>query len=70
MIEEDLDRELEVMSRAERCSKAALIRRCIREKVQHPVPLEEDPITLWAGEIDSEGSEDDSLIVDDVVYPR
>jgi predicted CopG family antitoxin len=52
MIEEELYDALERQAREERTSKAALIRRYVREHVR-PLP----PI-------------DDSVSVDDVVYPR
>ncbi|MFN0070382.1 MAG: CopG family transcriptional regulator [Chloroflexota bacterium] len=70
MIEEDLDRELDRLARRERCSKAALVRKFVRLQVQPLPPIEEDPITLWSGQLpgDREGGEPSS--VDDVVYPR
>ncbi len=66
MIEEDLDAALERQARAERCSKAALIRRYVRERLRPLPPIEEDP--LWelvgiAGE-DVEPVDD----IDEVVY--
>ena len=45
MIEEDIDAALERQALAERTSKAALIRRYVRERVQPLPPLEDDP--LW-----------------------
>jgi Ribbon-helix-helix protein, copG family len=45
MIEEDLDEALGQQARLERVSKAALIRRYVRERLQPLPPLEEDP--LW-----------------------
>ncbi len=66
MIEEDLDAALESQARAERCSKAALIRRYVRERLRPLPPIEEDP--LWelvgiAGE-DVEPVDD----IDEVIY--
>ncbi len=69
MIEEDLDEALEHQAREERTSKAALIRRYVRERIKPLPPLEEDP--LWDLVVMDEGSPDDSMSVDDVVYgPR
>jgi hypothetical protein len=45
MIEEDLDAALERRALDERTSKAALIRRFVREAVEPLPPLHEDP--LW-----------------------
>jgi len=45
MIEEDLDSALERQAVAERTSKAALIRRYVRERLRPLPPIEEDP--LW-----------------------
>jgi hypothetical protein len=70
LIEEDLDRELAVMARIERCSKAALIRRFVRQRIRPQVPIEEDPITLWAGQLDADAHDEEQVSVDDVVYPR
>ena len=66
MIEEELDSELERMALRERCSKAALIRKFVRQNVQPLPPIEEDPITLMIGI--EEGDVDDSRSIDDVVY--
>jgi hypothetical protein len=66
MIEEELDSELERMALRERCSKAALIRKFVRQNVQPLPPIEDDPITLMIGI--EEGDVDDSRSVDDVVY--
>ena len=66
MIEEELDGELERMALRERCSKAALIRRFVRQNVQPLPPIEADPITLMIGI--EEGDVDDSRSVGDVVY--
>ena len=63
MIDEDLDAALDRMALEERTSKAALIRRFVREKVQPLPPLEEDPIWQMVGADDVEPAD-----VDDVVY--
>jgi len=69
MIEEDLDSALERQAAAERTSKAALIRRYVRERLRPLPPIEEDPI--WGLFGMDEGHPDDSSSVDDVVYgPR
>ena len=65
MIEKDLDAALGRMALAEGTSKAALIRRFVREKVKPLPPLEEDPLWQMVGaDIDVEPAN-----VDDVVYP-
>jgi ribbon-helix-helix CopG family protein len=68
MIDEDLDEALARQAREEGTSKAALIRRYVREKIKPLPPIEEDP--LWELVGMAEGSPDDSASVDDVVYPR
>ncbi len=69
MIEEDLDAMLGRQARAEGVSKAALIRRYVRENITPLPPIEEDP--LWEMVGADEGHPDDSMSVDDVVYgPR
>jgi len=68
MIDEDLDEALGRQAREERTSKAALIRRYVREHLKPVPPLEEDPLWEFVGM--SEGSPGDSMSVDDVVYPR
>jgi len=66
MIEEDLDEALEHQARRERTSKAALIRRYLRERIEPLPPIREDPIWGLVGMV--EGRPDDSASVDDVVY--
>jgi len=68
MIDEDLDEALGLQAQRERTSKAALIRRFVRERVKPRPPIEKDP--LWEFFGGSEGSPGDSESVDDVVYPR
>ncbi|MGE5226147.1 MAG: CopG family transcriptional regulator [Planctomycetaceae bacterium] len=64
MIDEDLDTILERMARDEGTSKAALIRRFVRERVA-PLPrIQDDPIWGLMGIADVEPAN-----VDDVVYP-
>lgn len=66
MIEEELDAALDREARAARTSKAALIRRYVRDRLRPLPPLHEDPIWGLVGMV--EGSPDDSTSVDDVVY--
>jgi hypothetical protein len=68
MIDEDLDEALERQAREESTSKAALIRRYVRERVEPLPPFEDDPLWDFVGK--SEGHPGDSASVDDVVYPR
>jgi hypothetical protein len=69
MIDEDLDEALEHQALKERTSKAALIRRYVRERIEPLPPIREDPIWGLVGM--DEGNPDDSASVDDVVYgPR
>jgi hypothetical protein len=69
MIEEDLDEALAQAAREEGVSKSALIRRYIRERLKPLPPLREDPLWELIG-TDGIGEPDDSLRVDEVVYPR
>ena len=65
MIEEDLDAALGRQARRERVSKAALIRRYVRERLQPLPPLEEDPLWEMVGaDPDAEPVDD----IDEVVY--
>jgi hypothetical protein len=69
MIDEDLDAILERMARDEGTSKAALIRRFVRERVSPLPPIRDDAV--WemsgiAGDIEIVPGE----TIDDVVYPR
>jgi len=63
MIEQDLDAALDRMALKEGTSKAALIRRFVRQNVKPLPPLEEDPIWQMVGSDDYEPTN-----VDDVVY--
>jgi hypothetical protein len=66
MIEEDLDAALGRQAVREKTSKAALIRRYVRERLEPLPPLEEDPLWEMVGMV--EGGPDDSLRVDEIVY--
>jgi hypothetical protein len=63
MIDEDLDAALDRMALAEGTSKAALIRRFVRERVKPLPPLEEDPLWQMVGVDDVEPAD-----IDEVVY--
>jgi hypothetical protein len=64
MIEEDLDAELERLALDEDTSKAALIRRFVRERLAPLPPLSADPLGRMVGADDFEPA-----AVDDVAYP-
>jgi len=64
MIEEDLDAELERLALDEDTSKAALIRRFVRERVAPLPPLSADPLGRMVG-----ADEFEPAAVDSVVYP-
>ncbi|HXV56228.1 MAG TPA: CopG family transcriptional regulator [Gaiellaceae bacterium] len=64
MIEEDLDAALARQARRERVSKAALIRRYVRERLAPLPPLGEDPLWEFAGGSDAEPVED----IDEFLY--
>lgn len=65
MIDEDLDQILERMALDQGTSKAALIRRFVRERVAPLPPIREDSLWEMVGDISVEPA-----TVDDVVYPR
>jgi metal-responsive CopG/Arc/MetJ family transcriptional regulator len=66
MIDEDLDEALDHQARQEGTSKAALIRRFVRERIKPLPPIQEDPLWEIVGMV--KGRPDDSASVDDVVY--
>jgi ribbon-helix-helix CopG family protein len=66
MIDEDLDEALGRKARKEGTSKAALIRRYVREQIKPLPPIEKDP--LWEIVGMDKGAPDDSMSVNDVVY--
>lgn len=66
MIEEELDAALGHQARVEGVSKAALIRRYVRQNLEVLPPLEEDPLWDLVGMV--KGSPDDSSRIDEVVY--
>jgi Ribbon-helix-helix protein, copG family len=67
MIEEDLDAALGRQAKVEGVSKAALIRRYVRERLRPLPPLEDDPLWSIVGMFKG-GSPDDSARIDEVVY--
>ena len=67
MIEEELDAALGRQAADEGVSKAALIRRFVRERLRPLPPLEEDPLWEIVGIVKG-GSPDDSSRIDEVVY--
>jgi hypothetical protein len=65
MIEEELDEALEREARTHKTSKAALIRRYVREKLRPLPPIREDPLWQMVGaDPDAEPVDD----IDEVVY--
>ncbi len=62
MIEEDLDDLLGRQARAEGCSKAALVRRYVRERLH--LPTSDDPLRGMAGAYDGLPADG----IDEVVY--
>ncbi len=70
MIDEDLDAALGRMALAEGTSKAALIRRFVRERVEPLPPLEKDPIwdLVRDGETDPIPAMEPEPSIDEVVY--
>ena len=65
MIDEDLDQILERMALDEGTSKAALIRRFVRERVAPLPPIEEDPPWEMVG---TDSYDPGPGSIDDVVY--
>lgn len=63
MIEEDLDAALERRASEESVSKAALIRRYVRDSLRPLPPLASDPLTRMSGADDFPPSD-----VDEAVY--
>ncbi|HXV63849.1 MAG TPA: CopG family transcriptional regulator [Vicinamibacteria bacterium] len=63
LIDEDLDEALERRALREKTSKAALIRKYVRERLETLPPLESDPLWRMAG-----ADEFDPERIDDVIY--
>lgn len=66
MIEEELDDALAREAAREGTSKAALIRRFVRERLKPLPPLEQDPLWDLVGIV--EGEPEDSQRIHEVVY--
>ena len=64
MIDEDLDLALERQDLEERTSKAALIRRYVRERLKPLPPIHEDPLWEFVGSVDADPVDD----IDDFLY--
>jgi hypothetical protein len=66
MIEEDLDQELGLQAKRDGVSKAALIRRYVRERLRRSAlpPIEEDPLWELVGSVDAEPVDD----IDEFLY--
>ena len=58
MIEEELDAALARQAAEEGVSKAALIRRYVRERLRPLPPLEDDPLWQLVGSVDAEPIDD------------
>ena len=65
MIDEDLDEALTRQARCEHTSKAALVRRYVRDGLEPLPPIRLDPLWGLVGAVD--GNPADSTSVDDVV---
>lgn len=63
LIDEDLDEALERLAREQRTSKAALIRRFVREAIEPLPPVTADPLFRLEGSLSFEPKD-----VDEVVY--
>jgi hypothetical protein len=63
MIEEDLDEALDRLAAQQHQSKAALIRRFVRDAINPLPPLEHDPLTAMIGVDDAPAA-----AIDEVVY--
>ncbi|HEU4943553.1 MAG TPA: CopG family transcriptional regulator [Solirubrobacterales bacterium] len=65
-IEPELDLAVERRAEEEGLSKAEVIRRCVRERVEPLPPIEEDPFFKLCGTVSSDP--DDTRTIDEVVY--
>jgi hypothetical protein len=64
MIEEELDAALARQAAEERTSKAALIRRYVRERLRPLPPIQDDPLWELVGSVDAEPVDD----IDEFLY--
>jgi len=65
-IEPELDAAVERRADEEGLSKAEVIRRCVRERVEPLPPIEEDPFFKLCGTVSSDPK--DTRSIDEVVY--
>ena len=65
MIEEDVDRALDIQAAQDHVSKASLVRRYVRLGLQPIPPLANDPLASLVGSADFEPAD-----IDDTVYGR
>lgn len=72
MLDSDLDEALQERAREERVSKAELIRRYLRERLQPELPpMEEDPLWELVGIADRPDDDGEPWDIDEIVYgPR
>jgi len=67
LIDEDLDEALAALALEEGTSKAALIRRFVRERIEPLPPIQEDPLRQMVG---MAGDDVEPAHHDDIVSPR
>jgi Ribbon-helix-helix protein, copG family len=67
-IEPELDRAVERRAEEEGLSKAEVIRRCVREKVEPLPPIEDDPLFKMFMAPVKGGDPNSSMTINDVVY--
>jgi len=65
-IEPELDLAVERRADEEGLSKAEVIRRCVRERIEPLPPIEEDPLFKMFGSVSSNPK--DTRTIDEVVY--
>ncbi|MBA2524122.1 MAG: CopG family transcriptional regulator [Solirubrobacterales bacterium] len=66
-LEPELDRELDRVARADGVSKAEVVRRCLRNQIEPPPPLEEDPFFQIIGAFRGPGG-NAAENHDDIIY--
>lgn len=67
-IEPELDEAVERRAEEEGLSKAEVIRRCVREKVEPLPPIEDDPLFKMFMTPVKGGDPNSSMTINDVVY--
>ena len=70
LLDEELDERLEFQAAKERVSKAELLRRYARERLQPLPPLEEDSLWEMVGIDDDPDDDGEPVDIDEVVYGR